>query len=132
MQVKACGRGAVGPNYDVFHCVSPLARLVYDSWVTNGQWAAPFGLISIKAQSSQRPDLWMSNNAEGSNHMTEAVIISPEKVRSRFGIAPGLLIRDQEPLEPKEEKISVRNLNFFYEDGNQALKTSPFRSMRVG
>ena len=55
--------------------------------------------------------------------MPEALLAAAEpRVERGVAIAAGDLLHKRDPSEPKTEKISVRHLNFYYEDGNQALK----------
>ncbi len=53
--------------------------------------------------------------------MTDIMVVAPAKRPGLLGIAADLVAKPELPV-PTDEKISVRNLNFYYEDGNWALK----------
>lgn len=63
--------------------------------------------------------------------MADAADVSPEKSHG-IGIAAGLLIRN-ERADPTYEKMTVRHLDFYYEDGAHALKdiSVPIYGQRV-
>lgn len=52
--------------------------------------------------------------------MTDISLGAPEKLCA--AISALNIPADQDRVEPREEKISIRRLNFYYEDGVQALK----------
>jgi phosphate transport system ATP-binding protein len=53
--------------------------------------------------------------------MTAATVVSPEKPSAVQGMASDLVAARHQSA-PTYQKLSVRNLNFYYEDGNHALK----------